>query len=141
MQSWDGADRLSPPERLLERERGLANVVSERRRAVAASLLAATEADVVASLEAESARLAADLAAAEAEAGSLAPERETLERLEEELGADRAALGAVGANADSDAAPDRSPTSGLQVAPSARSARQDHDGALARLAAQRESVA
>ena len=135
VQSWDGADRLSRAERLLERERGLANVVSERRRAVAASLLAVTEADVVASLEAESARLAADLAAAEAEAGSLAPERETLERLEDELRRRPGRVRGRGSPMRARRRRDRTdtPTSGLQVAPSARSARQDHDGALARL--------
>ncbi len=37
VQAWDGADRLGRAERLLERQRGLANVVSERRRAVAGS--------------------------------------------------------------------------------------------------------
>ena len=100
LQAWDGADRLGRAERLLERQRGVANVVAERRRTVAGSLAAVTEADVVASLEAESSRLAADLSAAEAAAGSLVPERETLERLEDELRRDEAKFEAVAGPGD-----------------------------------------
>ena len=92
VQAWDGADRLGRAERLLERQHGLASVVAERRRAVSASLLAATEADVVASLEAESSRLAADLVVAEAASHELAPERESLSGLEDELRHDEAAF-------------------------------------------------
>ncbi len=95
VQAWDGADRLGRAERLLERQRGLANVVAERRRTVAGALAAATEADVVASLEAESSRLAGDLAVAEAALLALAPERETLERLEAELLSDEEAFEAL----------------------------------------------
>lgn len=125
-QAWDGADRLGRAERLLERQRGVANVVAERRRTVAGSLAAATEADVVASLEAESSRLAADLAAAEAAAEALVPERDALEALATELRRDEAAFAG-------DAMP-----SGLSTA---RSARQDHDAARERLSAAREAVA
>ena len=74
-QAWDGSDRLGRAERLLERQHGLANVVVERRRTVAGLLAAATEADVVASLEAEASRLASELAAALAAAEALVPER------------------------------------------------------------------
>jgi len=144
VQAWDGADRLGRAERLLERQHGLASVVAERRRGVNGALLAATEADVVASLEAESARLASELIVAEAAFGELAPERETLDRLEVELRRDEMAFEAASGsahlamsawtNADDSQAP------GL-TKPDARRARQDYDATLARLSAARESVA
>ena len=117
-QAWDGADGLGRAERLLERQRGVANVVAERRRTVAGSLAAATEADVVSSLEAESSRLAADLAAAEAAAAALVPERDTLDALAAELRRDEAAF-AIGTT--------------VPGVSSARSARQEHDAARERL--------
>ena len=144
LQAWDGADRLGRAERLLERQRGVANVVAERRRTVAGSLAAATEADVVASLEAESARLAVDLCAAEAAVGSLAPEREAIERLEAELRRGEAEFEAAAAQGDvADAAAlarsaDLPGTAGLM---DARVARQQHDAALTRLSTARETVA
>ena len=140
LQAWDGADRLGRAERLLERQRGMANVVAERRRTVAGSLAAVTEADVVASLEAESTRLQADLSAAEAAAAALAPERETLERLEEELRRDEEkflALAGPG-NATPASGPERSDAA---VPGDARSARQQHDAAVTRLSNAREAVA
>ena len=59
-QAWDGSDRLGRAERLARAPTRSANVVVERRRTVAGLLAAATEADVVASLEAEASRLASD---------------------------------------------------------------------------------
>jgi len=142
VQSWDGADRLARAERLLERERGLANVLSERRRAVTGSLLAVTEADVVASLEAESARLAADLAVAEADSGSLVPEREVLQRLEDELRADQAVFDVIASPGGRRDESGPGGQAGRSFAPlSARAARQEHDAALARLSVARESAA
>src|SRR5579875_2204087 len=70
---------------LLERCRGSARVLGERRRALAASLDAAFDVDVVSTLEAEAARLAEEMAACEAEAHALAPELEALARSEAEL--------------------------------------------------------
>jgi chromosome segregation protein len=144
LQAWDGADRLGRAERLLERQRGVANVVSERRRTVAGSLAAVTEADVVASLEAESSRLTEDLFAAEAATASLLPECETLDALEAELRSDEAkfeglaGLGVVGGAAG----PTRSVgSSGTAGPPDGRSARQEHDAALTRLSNAREAVA
>jgi chromosome segregation protein len=144
MQAWDGTDRLGRAERLLERQRGVANVVSERRRAVAASLAAVTEADVVASLEAESSRLAEDLAAAEAAAEPLVAEREALERLEAELRRDEASF-EIGAGPGELGGVD---ASGLPADPpgatsplNARVARQQRDAARARLSSARETVA
>jgi len=144
IQAWDGADRLGRAERLLERQHGLASVVSERRRAISSSLLAATEADVVASLEAESARLAADLVAAEAASQTLAPERESLGRLDEELRRDEIAFESGIGSAEfvmAEWADDATPLLGQLDPPDARKARQDYDAALARLSTARESVA
>ncbi len=143
VQAWDGADRLGRAERLLERQHSLANVVAERRRTVAGALSAVTEADVVASLEAESARLAADLAVAEAAYLALAPERETLERLQAELGSDEEAFDAqaVAGREAGTLWAEPPETAGDSAPLDARSARQEHDATLARLSKARESVA
>ncbi|MGA2529848.1 MAG: chromosome segregation protein SMC [Acidimicrobiales bacterium] len=140
VQAWDGADRLGRAERLLERQHGLASVVAERRRAVSASLVAATEGDVVASLEAESSRLAADLLGAEAASHELAPERESLAGLEDELRRDEAAFesGALAGLAGPEGS---SSLFGEGPTVDARTARQEHDAVLARLSSARESVA
>jgi len=142
--AWDGADWLGYAERLLERQRGLANVVAERRRAVAGALVAVTEADVVASLEAESSRLALDLVAAETASEALEPEHETLSGLEEELRRDEAAfdVSALGALSGQPSPDGTASLFGDGEAPlEARRARQEHDAALARLSTARESVA
>lgn len=76
---------------LLERCRGSAQVLGERRRALAASLDAAFDVDVVSTLEAEAAGLAAEMAACEADAAALATERARLSRAEEELAAEEQA--------------------------------------------------
>ena len=54
----------------MERARGTAGVLRERARALAAALDAAADVDVVSTLEAEAARLAGELSAAEQEAGA-----------------------------------------------------------------------
>jgi len=136
VQAWDGADRLGRAERLVERQRGLANLVAERRRAVAGSLEAAPEAGVVASLEADASRLAADLAQAEAAAGALEPERERLEGLEAELRLEKAAL--VAAAATAAPAASGAASGGGSGATDARQARQAYTAALARVSAARE---
>ena len=63
---------------MVERARGLAGVLRERQRSLARALDAAADADVVSTLEAEGARLADELAAAEHEADALAPEQDGL---------------------------------------------------------------
>jgi chromosome segregation protein len=143
VQAWDGADRLGRSERLLERQRGLANVVAERSRTVAGSLAAVTEADVVASLEAEATRLAADLTVAEAAFLALAPERATLERLQAELRSDEAAFVASGAQGRESGTlwADEAALASEPAPLDARTARQEHDATLGRLATARESVA
>ena len=57
---------------------GLTGVLRERQRSLAQALDAAADADVVSTLEAEGARLAEELDAAESEATALAPEQEAL---------------------------------------------------------------
>ena len=72
------------------RARGLANLISERHRAVVSSLGTQADAGVIAALEAESSRLVDALAVAGAAAEILAPEWRRLEDLEEALRRDEA---------------------------------------------------
>jgi len=63
----DLANALGRVQGLVERARGLTGVLRERSRGVVAALDAAADVDVVSTLEAEAARLAAELVTAEAE--------------------------------------------------------------------------
>jgi len=86
---------------LLERTRGTAQVLEERRRALAASLDAAADIDVVSTLEAEASRLGTEMAATEADQGAVGPDLEALERTELALAADEQAhLARWGGRAD-----------------------------------------
>src|SRR6266480_3263717 len=76
-------------EALRERARGLRALVAERRRSLERDRSAFVDHTLVAALEAEPARVAGELAAAEAEAGELAPESGRLSAAEGELGAER----------------------------------------------------
>ncbi|HEX3334780.1 MAG TPA: chromosome segregation protein SMC [Acidimicrobiales bacterium] len=89
----DLANALGRVQGLVERARGLQGVLRERGRATAAALDAAADVDVVSTLEAEAARLASDLSAAEAEesAGG-APERAEIADALAALDAEGAAL-------------------------------------------------
>ncbi len=89
----DLANALGRVQGLVERARGLSGVLRERGRAVVAALDAAADVDVVSTLEAEAARLASELVAAEAEeeAGG-APERTELESALAVLDEEAAAL-------------------------------------------------
>jgi len=69
---------LGRTEGMVERARGLSGVLRERQRSLARALDAAADADVVSTLEAEGARLADELAAADQEADGLAPEQDGL---------------------------------------------------------------
>ena len=84
----DLAASLGRVQGLSERVRGTLGVLRERTRGVAAALDAAADIDVVSTLEAEGARLADELAAAEAEAVDLRPEAEDLAVEEQRLDAD-----------------------------------------------------
>ena len=158
-QAWDGAERLGRAERLAERAQGLSNVISERRRTIAGSLAATTEADVVSSLEAESSRLAGDLALAEAAMEALAPEWAVVEQLAAELTHDAAAFEARSATAEgappAAATPDGDERAGIddidgvegqapawhEALPDARGAREARDAARDRLSVEREGAA
>ncbi len=89
----DLANALGRVQGLVERARGTSALLRERGRAVVAALDAAADVDVVSTLEAEGARLASELAAAEADhtAGG-APERADLEAAQAALDEEEAAL-------------------------------------------------
>ncbi len=76
---------------LIERGRGLSGIVTERRRSVARSLDAAADVDVVATLEADGARLGAELAAGRDGEAALDADAERVEELQRSLDADVAA--------------------------------------------------
>ncbi|MEL7206781.1 MAG: AAA family ATPase, partial [Actinomycetota bacterium] len=81
----DVADITSRARSLAERIRGQNNVVTERRRRIEGELQAALDEGLVASLEAESARVAGELRAADHEARALRPEFARLTETEERL--------------------------------------------------------
>ena len=85
-------DALSRAEGLRERARGLAAVLTERRRSIERDRQAAVDAGVVASLEADAAHLAAQLEAVEAEAAGLVPHADELAQAEGELAGERTAF-------------------------------------------------
>jgi chromosome segregation protein len=84
----DLATALGRVQGLVERTRGTAGVLRERSRALLAALDAAADVDVVSTLEAEAARLAAELVAAGERESELDPERDELARTEGVLQAD-----------------------------------------------------
>jgi chromosome segregation protein len=81
----DLGDSLAQYESLFERARGLASLLTERRRGIDRDRSAFVDQGVIATLEAEAARLGTELAEVETEAASLAP-------LQQELAAAEAAL-------------------------------------------------
>ena len=81
----DLVDSLTRVRGLAERCRGLAGVLAERRRSLARALEAAADVDVVSTLEADAARLAAELEIVGAEDAGLAPDRHTLSAAEAAL--------------------------------------------------------
>ncbi len=76
---------------LAERCRGLLGVVAERRRSIARALEASADTDVVSTLEADAARLTAELEATTHEDDALAPHAEEVRRAEHALASDVAA--------------------------------------------------
>ena len=85
-------DALVRYESLRERARGLAALIVERHRGIERDREAFVDAGVVASLEAEHARLVADLEAADAEVASLEPDQARLVEAEAALAEARAAV-------------------------------------------------
>ena len=81
----DLGDTLSRWEGLRERARGLVNLIAERRRSLERDRGALLDAGVVATLEAESARLARELEEVEAEGAQLVPAARELEEAERAL--------------------------------------------------------
>jgi len=76
---------------LAERCRGLLGVVAERRRSIARALEASADTDVVSTLEADAARLTAELEATTHDDDALAPQAEEVGRAEHALASDVAA--------------------------------------------------
>ncbi len=85
----DVGDGLALYESLFQQARGLTAVLAERRRGVERARGAAVDQGVVASLESESARLAAELAEVEAEAAQFEPMTIELAQAESSLAAER----------------------------------------------------
>lgn len=88
----DIADVHSRALSLRERITGQSNVVNERRRRLEGELQSAVDEGVVSSLEAEAARIVADLASVDIERNNLAPELAEIEVLEHQLAGDREAF-------------------------------------------------
>ena len=87
----DLGDDLASFESLYERSRGQVALLAEQRRGVDRDRAASIDQGVVASLEAEAARLATELATVENEAGALEPDQARLVEAEQELADARAA--------------------------------------------------
>ncbi len=125
----------------MERARGLSGVLRERGRAVVAALDANADVDVVSTLEAEAARLASELAVAEAaEAAGFAPERTELSAAVAVLDEEAAALGerwsaVLGGDATPEQAIARVRARSELVARSAAREQQDLDALGARVGA------
>ncbi len=142
----DLANALGRVQGLVERARGLSGVLRERGRAVAAALDANADVDVVSTLETEAARLASELAVAEAEeeVGG-APERAelaaALAALDEETAALRERWSAVLGDDAPDQAIARVRARTELVARSAAREQQDIDALGARVGALEQRVA
>ncbi|MEY2454183.1 MAG: chromosome segregation protein [Acidimicrobiaceae bacterium] len=92
MGGHDISDALVRFESLRERARGLAAVLNERRRNLERERNASVDQAVIATLEAEAARLTDELAHVEAEAVALAPDVDALARSERDLLVEREAF-------------------------------------------------
>jgi chromosome segregation protein len=72
------ASTLGTLQGLSERARGTSSIIEERERSLRAALIASADENVIATLEADAAKLATDLSALETEESQLSGERETL---------------------------------------------------------------
>src|SRR5207237_10210890 len=86
------ADVVARHEALRERARGLVAVLAERRRSAERDRGALLDRDVVATLEAEAARVRGQLGEVETEAGALVPRADELSDAEQVLAQERAAF-------------------------------------------------
>jgi chromosome segregation protein len=96
------ASALARVQALVERARGMSNVLRERSRALDAALDAAADGDVVSTLETEGARLVAELSATRDAEAALDPERARLEAAMAELASSEASHRGMWAGADHD---------------------------------------
>jgi chromosome segregation protein len=96
----DVSDLLMRAEGSVQRARGLAAVVNERRRSTERDRGALLGADVVASMEAEAARLTAELAQVDAAALTLGPQADEVDAAEAALATERAEVEANEATVD-----------------------------------------
>jgi chromosome segregation protein len=92
MGASDVSDRLVRTERIASKAQGLAGILAERARSIERERGASVDAAVIASLEAEAARLASELAQVDADAAGLAPDAARLSDEEAALAAERAAF-------------------------------------------------
>jgi chromosome segregation protein len=91
-ESVDLAEAVSRAERLRARASGLVALLEQRRRSLGRELAATVDQDVISSLEAESASLAEQLAAVEAESGRLVPQEAELAEAEAALAGETASV-------------------------------------------------
>ncbi|MEI6727603.1 MAG: AAA family ATPase, partial [Actinomycetes bacterium] len=84
-QAEDLAQSVAAVQGLVERARGLSAVLEQRARGVAQALDASADADVVASLEFDSARLSAEISEVDNDVEALAPDRQQLRDAEASL--------------------------------------------------------
>jgi chromosome segregation protein len=152
-QADDVVSVLGAAERVGERARGIGNVIAERRRSVAMALAQSAQADIVASLEAEAARIEDELGETRVLAGNLEPEREALALEAEQLasaesaslGHDVHAVAATPAQASADAARLRRLRDGvrdeLAVAREALAGAAEREAALAQQVGELETAA
>jgi chromosome segregation protein len=138
----DRSDDLVRVERVRERARGLVGVLEERRRGLERDREAAVDAAVVATLEADAARLVAELAEQEEAVAGLDPEREEVAREEAAVAAERDRLPDPGGPVEARAAEARGDLAAARAAAeaarhaveSATSRQQALEGRAARLA-------
>ncbi len=96
---FDLGDQLVRTEQLVERARGLTAVLAERRRGLERDRGRLLDTGVVANLEAEAARLVAELADVVAGLAQLGPDADSVRQAQAELDLERAALEHSGAGA------------------------------------------
>jgi chromosome segregation protein len=142
----DVGDELTRFEALRERGRGVAAVLTERQRSLAKERESSVDAALIASLEADQARLRDELVAIDQRAAELLPEAEEVERAERALAEARATFedrwGEGIASPSGEAAEVRGQLGGLRQAVARSLAELErHDGRVASLAEKRDRLA
>ncbi|MEO5839658.1 MAG: AAA family ATPase, partial [Acidimicrobiales bacterium] len=134
----DIGDVLTRFEALRERARGLSGLLTERLRGIDKDRAAFVDRGLVASLEAESVRVGAELAEGEREAEAMVPEIDTLARHEAELADARARFGSEWA--EGVAVPSGRASEVRGELGALRSAAERAEGEVARLRARRDAL-